>query len=146
MATMLIETGKIREYARATGSTHPEYLGRMDSPIPPTFLATVVFWQDLFGELQKSSEIQEALAHAGIGYDARNLLSLAQEYVFHGPPPHAGDTLETELRFDGVEEKQSRRGTMLMVLFTVLFHRGDGTTAAECHYTSGYFANEGADR
>ena len=137
---MIIETGKIREYARATGSAHPDYLGRMDSPIPPTFLSSVVFWQDLFGELGESSEVRQALADAGIGYDARNLLSLAQEYEFHGPPPHAGDVLETELRFDGIEQKQSRRGPMIMVLFTVLFHRVDGTTAAECHYTSAYFA------
>lgn len=139
---MLIETGKIREYARATGSTHPDYLSRMDSPIPPTFLATVVFWQDLFGELGASSALRGAMADAGFAYDPRNLLSLAQEYVFHGPPPHAGDTLETELRFDGVEEKQSRRGTMIMVLFTVLFFRTDETIAAECHYTSAYFAGE----
>lgn len=146
MATMLVETGKIREYARATGSEHPDYFRPLESPIPPTFLSTVVFWLNLAEDLRANTELREALTQAGIEFDVRNLLSLAQEYVFHGPIPCAGDALETGLRFDGIEEKQSRRGRMIMVLFTVLFCRTDGTTAAECHYTSGYFAGEPVQR
>jgi hypothetical protein len=44
MAIMPIERGKIREYATATGAARPAYLDDPKAPVPPTFLATVVFW------------------------------------------------------------------------------------------------------
>jgi len=44
MAIMPIERGKIREYATATAAARPAYLDDPKAPVPPTFLATVVFW------------------------------------------------------------------------------------------------------
>jgi hypothetical protein len=42
--TMPVERGKIREFARATMSSAPEYSDDPVAPIPPTFLTTVSFW------------------------------------------------------------------------------------------------------
>ena len=43
-ATMPIERGKIREFARACLSTNPEYVDAPSPVSPPTFLTTVNFW------------------------------------------------------------------------------------------------------
>src|SRR5262249_35919166 len=86
MSYMPIEWGKIREYAVATGSSDPDYLENPNAPIPPTFLSTVVFW-DQPGRAMQSPEAIAALAEidAGQGTDIRNVLSVEQEYRFHGP-------------------------------------------------------------
>src|SRR5439155_14900090 len=73
--TMPVERGKIREFARATMSSSPEYLDAV-APIPPTFLTTVAFWsppgQSVFSKVKM---------------DLRRLLHGGQEYTFFGPPP-----------------------------------------------------------
>jgi hypothetical protein len=137
-AIMPVERGKIREYAIATGSSRPEYLGDPQAPIPPTFLSTVVFWESLEGVFALP-EAAEALRDVGIAANVRRLLSLEQEYVFHGSLPRAGDTLLTNLRFDGAEPKEGKRGRMVLVRFTVEFH-GEGKLRAECRYTSAFVA------
>ncbi|WP_376768528.1 MaoC/PaaZ C-terminal domain-containing protein [Pseudonocardia pini] len=144
---MPIELGKVREYALATGADRPEYLATDTPPVPPTFLATVVYWERLSAVFE-TPEAAAAFEEAGIEADVRRLLSLEQEYVFAGPPPRAGDVLETRLRFDGVTAKEGRRGgRMLLVHFAVEFHgpgspdreaSGPGALRAECRYTSAY--------
>ncbi|GAA3137796.1 hypothetical protein GCM10020255_013440 [Rhodococcus baikonurensis] len=81
--------GQGQEYATATGANRPAYLDNPTSVIPPTFLATVVYWEAI-GNTLRSPEVAEACATAGIPSDITNLMSLEQEYVFHGPPPQAG--------------------------------------------------------
>jgi hypothetical protein len=138
MAYMPIEWGKIREYAVATGSTDPDYLENPNAPIPPTFLSTVVFW-DQPGRGMQSAEAIAALAEidAGQSTDIRNVLSVEQEYRFHGPLPRAGERLLLTHRFDGVEVKTGRRGgQMVFSRFAVEFRDADGSLRAECLYTS----------
>jgi hypothetical protein len=140
MATMPIEWGKIREYAVATGAARPEYLDDPQAPIPPTFLATVVFW-DSMGVTLDSPEVDAAFMSLGIDRDVRRVLSAEQEYVFHGPVPRAGDVLHTGGRFDGVEVKEGRRGPMIFIHFAIEFRDDAGALRAECLYTSAYLSD-----
>jgi hypothetical protein len=142
MAIMPIEWGKIREYATATAAARPAYLDDPKAPVPPTFLATVVFWTPI-GDTLRSPEVLRACAEAGVEATRGNLLSLEQEYVFHGPPPHAGQTLRTAERLNDIRPKQTREGqTMIVIRFTVSFHDERGDLRAECNYTSAYVQRE----
>jgi hypothetical protein len=137
MTEMPIEWGKIREYAVATGSHSPDYLDNPTAPVPPTFLSTVIFWDQPGGGL-RTPEAVAALAEVGIDEDIRNVLSAEQEYTFHGPLPRAGERLALTHRFDGVEVKEGRRGgQMVFTRFTVEFRDPDTRDIrAECLYTS----------
>jgi N-terminal half of MaoC dehydratase len=138
MAIMPIERGKIREYATATSAARPAYLDDPKAPVPPTFLATVVFWMPI-GETLRSPEVLRACAGAGVAADLGSLLSLEQEYVYHGPPPHAGETLRTGERLTDITVKRTRDGrAMVVVRFTVSFHDEHGDLRAACNYTSAY--------
>lgn len=137
MAQMPIERGKIREYAVATAAARSEYLDDPHAPIPPTFLSTVVFW-DSVADALGTPEAAQACRDAGVEPDVRNLLSLEQEYVFHGPLPRAGDTVFTSSRFDRVNVKEGKSGRMAMMHYALEFRDADGTLRAECLYTSAY--------
>jgi hypothetical protein len=141
MAVMPIEWGKVREFALATANGRVEYLGA-DAMIPPTFLATVVLWDDELG-FSGSEEVAAECRAVGVEPDWAGLLSLEQEYEFHAAVPRVGDRLVTSQRFDGVEVKQGKRGEMVFVRFTVLFHDEldsgvAGPLRAECRYTSAF--------
>ena len=80
---MRIEAGKIAEFARAVHAHHAAHAGET-AVVPATFLTSQFFWEERVDDanpwhLAKMS--QERGMHA------------EQEYVFHGPPPRAGDTL-----------------------------------------------------
>ncbi|MBH0118406.1 MaoC family dehydratase N-terminal domain-containing protein [Rhodococcus sp. CX] len=141
MVKFPVEWGKVREYARATGAARPAYLDDPMSPIPPTFLATVVYWVEI-GDTVRSPEVADACATAGVPFDITSLLSLEQEYVFHGPPPRAGDTLYVSERLHDVRIKQGRSGPMVIVRFVVSFAGDDDKVRAECWYTSAYVLKE----
>ena len=79
-ATMPIERGKIREFARACMTSNPDYVTDAAPSVPPTFLTTTNFWM---------SAGTSPLAKLDI--DLRRLLHGGQEYVFHGPPPQGRD-------------------------------------------------------
>jgi len=142
MATMPIERGKIREYAIATAADRPAYTEDPKAPVPPTFLATVVFWTPI-GETLRSPAVLRACAGADVPADLGSLLSLEQEYVYHGPLPHAGETLHTAEKLRDVTVKRTRDGrAMIMVRFTVEFRDERGELRAECNYTSAYVQRE----
>ena len=142
MAIMPIERGKIREYATATAAARPVYTDDQKAPIPPTFLATVVFWTPI-GETVRAPEVLRACADAGVEANLGSLLSLEQEYVYHGPLPRAGETLQTTERLSDVRVKWTRDGRpMVVVKFTVSFHDERGGLRAECLYTSAYVQRE----
>ena len=142
MTVMAIERGKIREFATATGAGRPAYLDDPKAPVPPTFLATVVYWSPI-GVAVRSPEVLRACAEAGVAADLGSLLSLEQEYVYHGPLPRAGETLRTAERLSDITLKHNRAGrAMVMIRFTVFFHDERGDLRAECHYTSAYVHRE----
>ena len=106
---MPIELGKVREFARATGGTSPDYLENPSAPIPPTFLRTQVFWTPAGGpNLLKDVKL-----------DLRRILHGEQEYEFFGPPPTAGTVLTVESRLESVTEKEGRRGGAMRFITTV---------------------------
>lgn len=107
-ATMPLERGKIREFAKACQSTNPAYVDDATPPAPPTFLTTVNFWMG-----SGTSPL------AQLDIDLRRLLHGGQEYVFHGPPPRAGTDLTFQTRVDTIYEKEGKRGGTMTFIETV---------------------------
>jgi hypothetical protein len=124
--TMPIERGKIREFARATMSSAPDYLEDAVVPIPPTFLTTVAFWsppgQSVFSKVK---------------LDLRRLLHGGQEYTFFGPPPIAGTELAVQTRVEEIYEKEGKRGGVMTFVVTVTeFRDPTGELVAEARSTA----------
>jgi hypothetical protein len=124
--TMPVERGKIREFARATMTSAPEYFDDPVAPIEPTFLTTVSFWtppgQSVFAKVKM---------------DLRRLLHGGQEYTFHGPPPAAGTELTVQTRVAEIYEKEGKRGGMMTFVVTVTeFRDSSGALVAEARSTA----------
>ncbi|WP_261570722.1 MaoC family dehydratase N-terminal domain-containing protein [Frankia gtarii] len=113
-----IERGKIREFALAMQSEAPEYQ-HPDAVVPPTFLINANRWAP-------------EGARVPHGFDRRRLLHGEQEYIFHGPPPRAGQTLYAAERLAERYEKPGRRGgTMKFAVIVTEFRDEAGTLVAE---------------
>ena len=124
--TMALELGKVREFARATKSSHPDYLDGQSPPIPATFLQTSVFWQGA-----------GTSPWDGIDRNYERLLHGGQEFVFHGPPPTAGTVLTGQTRIDRVYEKAGKRGGTMTFTEVVTEYRDEaGELVAESRSTS----------
>jgi len=96
---MPVELGKVREFARAVKSRNPAHRG-LDALMPPTMLTCArLLWQP---------REQDALTE--LGFDMKRLLHGEEEYVFHGPPPRVGQTLEVTTRVADRYEKPGKRG------------------------------------
>jgi hypothetical protein len=91
---LVLELGKIREFARATWSTDPEVTS--GKHIPPTFLMVAAHWQPA-----------EANALNVAGLDRRRSLHATQEFTFHGTPPSVGTRLKGESRVDRFTPKKA---------------------------------------
>jgi N-terminal half of MaoC dehydratase len=124
--TIPLEQGKIREYATAIGSTHPDYVDADDPVIPAHFLTTTFFWEGDTGNPWDQVEMsQQRGMHA------------EQEYVFHGEPPRAGTKLTATSRIDAIYEKTSRSGsTLTFVEMVTDFHDAEGVLVAEAKMTA----------
>jgi hypothetical protein len=115
---VLIERGKVREFARAMQSENPAYEGDQ-AVIPPTFLATAALWAP-------------PGARADAGFDRARLLHGQQEFTFHGPVPRVGTVLQASERVESRYEKQGKRGgTMRFAVLVTEFRDGAGTLVAE---------------
>ena len=115
---MDIERGKIDEFARAVQATHPAHFEGREVVVPPTFLAVQFFWEKRVKggnpwDLVQMSE--ERGMHA------------EQEYVFHGPPPRAGDRLIATSKVTEMTEKTSRSGAVLVFVKMVTEFRDPDT-------------------
>ena len=120
-----VERGKIREFARATGSTNPAYLEAELPVSPPTFLTTTFFWQP-----------EEADPWSAVELDQTRGLHAEQEFIFFGPPPRAGTKLTCQSRIGEIYTKQGRRGGELtfVVMYTD-FHDETGRLVARAKMT-----------
>jgi hypothetical protein len=124
---MVVERGKIREFARATGSTNPAYLEDEQPPVPPTFLASAAHWQP--AGVPKPYE--------ALGFDLARVLHGEQEFRFHGPPVRAGARLTVEIRIESVTEKAGRRGgTMRFARVATDFVDESGRLVAQAFATT----------
>lgn len=122
---MDIERGKIREFARATGSTNPAYLDGDAPVIPPTFLTTAFFWQHGDADPWPAAEL-----------DQQRGLHAEQEYTFFGPPPRAGQRLVGTSRIDEIFTKAGRRGGELTFVTMVTEFRDEtGRLVAQAKLT-----------
>lgn len=123
--TMAVERGKIREFARATGSTDPAYLEEERPVVPPTFLTTQFFWQDGDADAWQLVELNQQRG-----------LHAEQEYTFHGPPPRAGTRLSAQSTITNLYEKQGKRGgPMTFVEMVTEFRDESGRLVAEAKMT-----------
>jgi len=119
---MPVERGKVREFARATMSSRPEYFDDPRTVCPVTFLVTTEFWAPPEGHA----------VGGAVQLDPERVLHGGQEFVFHGPPPRAGTTLVAQARVDRIYEKTGRRGgTMTFVEVVTDFKDEGGTLVAE---------------
>jgi hypothetical protein len=119
---MVVERGKIREFAAAMQSQNPAYDGP-DAIAPPTFLISGSLWAP-------------EGATVDVGFDRRRLLHGEQEFVFHGPLPRAGQVLKVSDRLEDRYEKPGKRGGMMRFAVVVTEYRdADGTLVAEARRT-----------
>ena len=123
---VIVELGKVREFARATRSDNPEYVERRDAVTPPTFLMAAHFWRG-----PENSE------WGPDGLDFTNVLHGEQEFTFYGPPPHVGDRLIGQARVDRMYEKAGGRGGSMIFTDTVCEYRNEaGDLVAEVKSTN----------
>jgi hypothetical protein len=119
---MVVERGKIAEFAAAMQSQHPAYAGP-GAIVPPTFLMSGSLWAP------------EGAA-VDVGFDRRRLLHGEQEFIFHGPPPRAGQVLKVSDQIVDRYEKPGKRGGMMRFAVVVTEYRSeDGTLVAEARRT-----------
>lgn len=118
---MPLEVGKVREFARATKSDNAAYHGEHPA-IPVTFLTSArLVW-----------EPREQSPLARLGMDMRRVLHAEEEYVFHGPLPRAGQSLQVQTRLEARWEKEGRRGGLMRFARVVSeFRDSDGALVAE---------------
>ncbi len=121
--TFEVERGKIREFAMATKARDSAYVDDPTPTAPPTFLASSVFWAG-----PNSS--------AFTSRDWARILHGEQEFVFHGPPPRAGQSLVVQQRIDDTFTKEGRRGgTMRFTVVVTEFRSPQGELVAEARAT-----------
>lgn len=124
---MDVERGKIAEFARAVRSTHPEHFLADGAVVPPTFLTTQFFWEE---------RVPGANPWALVEMSQERGMHAEQEYVFHGPPPRAGERLFARSRITDIWEKESRSaGTLTFVRMVTEFRDASGALRAEAILT-----------
>jgi hypothetical protein len=123
---VVVEEGKVREFARAVRSSNPAYLD--DGPqatSPVTFLASSAFWQG-----------RESSPWGDAPLKWERILHGEQEFVFPGPPPAAGTELTAEARIDRIYEKEGKRGgTMTFAEVVTEYRDPSGAVVAESRST-----------
>ena len=101
-ATMHVELGKIREFARAVKDDKAVY--REGTLAPPTFLMTLAHWIGDMGQTRSAVKL-----------DFRRLLHGEQEFEYV-KPIRAGDVLRFRSRTKEVFEKQGKRGGKMLFI------------------------------
>jgi hypothetical protein len=125
---MIVEAGKIREFARAAKSKNPAYFAPPDSqPVSPvTFLASSAFWST-----------PESSPSGGVYRNLERILHGEQEFVFPAGPPRAGDVLTAQSHIGRVYEKEGKRGGKMHFSELVTeFRDADGNLVAESRSTT----------
>jgi hypothetical protein len=120
-----VELGKVREFARATKSKHPEHVAE-DGVAPVTFLQTSAFWMT-----------PASNPWVGRGRKLERILHGEQEFTFHGEPPGPGAVLTGTARIDKIYEKEGKRGgTMSFTEMVTEYRDADGRLVAESRSTT----------
>ena len=125
---MDVERGKIDEFARAIRAAHPDHFDGRNPVIPATFLTTQFFWE---------KRVEGANPWDLVQMSEERGMHAEQEYIFHGPPPRAGDRLVAQSTITEITEKTSRSGTVLVFVKMVTEFRdpADNRLVAEAILT-----------
>ncbi|WP_199177982.1 FAS1-like dehydratase domain-containing protein [Mycobacterium hubeiense] len=119
---VVVERGKIAEFAEAMLSDNPAYRGP-DAIIPPTFLTSAARWAP-------------PGVRVNVGFDRKRLLHGEQEYTFYGALPAAGDVLTAAERIVERFTKPGKRGgTMRFARVVTEYRDTTGTLVAEAKAT-----------
>jgi N-terminal half of MaoC dehydratase len=110
---MRVEYGKIREFARATGSAHADYLDAEDPVSPVTFLISSTFWQ-----VPGSNPYESIVEH-----DMHRVLHGGQKFFFPDGPPVAGTRLVGQSRIGETYTKEGRRGGTMTFIEMITDYR-----------------------
>ena len=123
-----IERGKIFEFARAVlAHDDPAHTEGERPVIPPTFLSTTLIWE---------KRVEGANPWAQVQLSEELGMHAEQEFVFHGPPPRAGDRLTAQARISEIYEKHSRSGhRLIFVKMVTEFRDPEGALVAEAILT-----------
>lgn len=123
-----VEYGKLQEFARAIATDDPAYREDASPVVPPTFLTSMFHWE---------RNVPESNPWPLVAMSQKRGVHAEQEYVFHGPPPRAGDRLTATSRIDEIWEKEGRRGGKLVFVTMVTeFRDADGVLVAEAKMTA----------
>ena len=110
---MMVERGKIMEFAKAILDDNPAYLSE-DPPAPLTFTMASAHWPAPQGG-------GGAAKLTDLGLDLLRVLHAGQEYEYLGEIK-AGDTLTSRSRISDVSEKEGKRGgTMTFITSETTF-------------------------
>jgi hypothetical protein len=119
---VVVERGKIAEFAEAMLSDEPAYRGP-DAIIPPTFLTSAARWAP-------------PGVRVNVGFDRKRLLHGEQEYTFSAKLPAAGDVLTAQERVvDRFSKPGKRGGTMRFATVVTEYRDAAGTLVAEAKAT-----------
>ena len=119
---VVVERGKIAEFAEAMLSDEPAYRGPA-AIIPPTFLTTAARWAP-------------PGVRVNVGFDRKRLLHGEQEYTFHAEVPAAGDVLTARERIVERFSKPGKRGGQMRFATVITEYRdAEGTLVAEAKAT-----------
>lgn len=116
--TMVVERGKIHEFALAILDDNPVY-NEPDALVPPTFTMAIAHWPAPSGG--------QGAKLAELGLDLLRILHAGQEYEYLGEI-RAGDTLTTRSQISDMSEKEGKRGgTMTFISSETTFTNQRGT-------------------
>ncbi|HVF75541.1 MAG TPA: MaoC family dehydratase N-terminal domain-containing protein [Acidimicrobiales bacterium] len=121
---VVVERGKIHEFAKATKSKNPAYF--TEQPVVPATYLTLAtnFWEGLAG------------GGVDVGLNWARVLHGEQEFVYHGALPKAGDTLTGTTKVENIFTKSGNRGGDLTFVVTATELRNDaGELVAEVRTT-----------
>ncbi|BAN48697.1 MaoC family dehydratase N-terminal domain-containing protein [Metapseudomonas resinovorans] len=126
VTTALVETGRLRFFAKAIGETDPVYTdeaaaeaaGYPSLPVPPSFLMC------LEAEGRDSDHIVEGI----FGFDLGRILHAEQGFTYHGMA-FAGDVLTFDTRVVDVYEKKG--GALTFVVQETRVSNQDGRHIAD---------------
>jgi acyl dehydratase len=123
---MVVESGKVWEFALATNAGSPPVQVDVPPPVPPTFLISSAFWYQPGSWVLEKADV-----------DWARLLSGGSEFTFYGTPIRVGQRLTGLQRVEDAYTKTGRRGgTMRFLVFVTDYHRQNGTLAAQERHTT----------
>ena len=126
--SMVVERGKIMEFARAILDENPAYFQENDAPAPLTFTMAGAHWPTSGGG--------GGAKLADLGLDLLRVLHAGQEYEYLGEIK-AGDSLTSRSVISDVSEKEGKRGgTMQFVVTETVFKDQSGEVVAYARGTT----------